>query len=283
MLYRPNPPPPPVSIPALRHRCRNVRCGAKLGHPTDNLRDAFCCSGCATSYFRNRCLVCERAFERKRKAEHQRFCRPKCRKEFQRHPERFLGGWGDVLVSSRATSETPIKGPGFSPTKVGRPFAQVAGPELSPTEFRLATLPLDPEFAARLERAHRTYTESRAKAKRAAERKALIKRRTPPVNILGGYKFPGAPVVDLDPPEWAIPSRWKPVDAGADVPPIPDFLLRVPATSTPTVAAKEPSPCTATAPIRVGVERLVRHRKQSVSTQRRRSAMGGAVRFGEEA
>jgi len=96
---------------------------------------------------------------------------------------------GDVPVSSRATPETSIKGPGFSPTKVGRPFRQVAGPELGPTALRLASLPLDPELAARLERTHRTYAEARAKAKRAAARKALIRRRTPPVNVLGGHRW----------------------------------------------------------------------------------------------
>jgi hypothetical protein len=37
-------------------------------------------------------------------------------------------------------------------------------------------------------------------------------------------------------------------------PPIPEFLDRIPATPTPTVAAKEPLPCTATALINVGVE-----------------------------
>jgi hypothetical protein len=105
----------------------------------------------------------------------------------------------------------------------------------------LAALPLDPELAARLERVHRSYFENRAKAKRAAARKALIKRRSPPVNILGGYKFPNAPVADPSPteaPDWAIPSRWEPTGAGADVPPIPEFLLRATATPTPTVAEK---------------------------------------------
>jgi len=261
VLYRPAPTPPPVPLIGPRHRCRNPRCGAKLKRSTDNRRDAFCCSGCATSYFRNRCLVCERAFERKRKAEHQRFCRPKCRKEFQRHPERFLGGWGDVPVSSRATPETSIKGPGFSPTKVGRPFRQVAGPELGPTALRLASLPLDPELAARLERTHRPYVEARVKARRKAARAALIKRRTPPVNVLGGYQFPRALAVDLSPIEplakWAVASRWKPAGAGIDVPPIPEFLSRVTAAPTPTVAAKGPSPCTTTALINVGVEETV--------------------------
>jgi hypothetical protein len=251
VLYKPATTSPPVPAIGPRHRCRNPRCGAKLKRPTENPRDAFCALGCVTSYFRNRCLVCEQLFRRRRKAEHQRFCRPKCRKEFQRHPERFLGGWGDVLVSSRATSETPIK-PGLkSGSKVGRPFAQVAGPRLDPTGLHLASLPLDPEFAARLERAHRTYADSRAKAKRAAARRALIKRHHPPVNVLGGYQFPNAPAVDLSPidaPEWAVTSRWKPTGAGAGVPPTPEFLNRVSA-APPIAAEEEPPPCPATAPI----------------------------------
>jgi hypothetical protein len=126
--------------------------------------------------------------------------------------------------------------------KADRPFHIVAGPTLSPISLRLATLPLDPELAARLERAHRPHVEARAKAKRTAERKALIKRRTPPVNVLGGYQFPNAPQIDLRPteplPEWATPSRWKPTGAGADVPPIPEFLNRVPA-AIPTRCSKE--------------------------------------------
>jgi hypothetical protein len=121
--------------------------------------------------------------------------------------------------------------------KADRPFRIVAGPELSPTALRLASLPLDPELAARLERAHRDYVEARATARRAAARAALLKRRSPPVNILGGYQFPGALAVDLSPikppAEWAVASRWEPTGDGADVPPIPEFLLRVTAAIPP--------------------------------------------------
>jgi hypothetical protein len=35
-----------------------------------------------------------------------------------------------------------------------------------------------------------------AKASRARSAKALIQRGTPPSNIIGGYKFPGAPTLD---------------------------------------------------------------------------------------
>jgi hypothetical protein len=115
--------------------------------------------------------------------------------------------------------------------KAGRPFHVVAGPNPSPTGLRLASLPLDLEFAARLDRVHAAYLEARAKAKRAAARKTVIKRRHLPVNVLGGYRFPNAPSIDLSPieaPEWASASRWIPTGAGAGMPPIPSFLQRHP-------------------------------------------------------
>jgi hypothetical protein len=115
--------------------------------------------------------------------------------------------------------------------KSGRPFRIVAGPNLSPTSFRLASLPLDPEFAARLDRAHASYFKARAEARRAVAAAAVIKPRDWPIDLLGGYRVPGARRVDLSPigaSEWATPSRWKPGGAGADAPPIPDFLRRHP-------------------------------------------------------
>jgi hypothetical protein len=117
--------------------------------------------------------------------------------------------------------------------KAGRAWRLVAGPVPAEVNFRL---PLHPELVARLERAHAFYYEQREKTRRQAERRALIKRRHPPVNILGGYRFPGAPVIDLTliaTPTWAVSSRWAPTGDGADVPEIPKFLLRF-STATPT-------------------------------------------------
>jgi hypothetical protein len=221
----------PHATPAqslLRHRCRNPRCGGKLETPTDNPRHAFCCHGCFDIFYRARCLVCERPIDRK--TDRRKVCkRSECRHEFQRHPERFsCPRYPASVLGHNASGSAHFTGL-KSGSKSGRPFRLVAGPALTDTGFRLATIPLDLGLAARLDRAHADHIENRKKARRAAARRAQIKRRHPPVNVLGGYQFPNAPEIDLSPvdsPEWAIPSRWKPTGDGADVPDIPEFLRR---------------------------------------------------------
>jgi hypothetical protein len=189
---------PTPTQPQFRHRCRNVRCGANLKAPTDNLHRAFCCVGCFDIFYRARCRVCERPIDRK--TERRLVCkRSQCRHEFQRHPERFSGPRYLASVLGHNASRNPIK-PGLKiGTKAGRAFRIVAGPELAGASFRLATIPLDPEIATRLDRKHADYFEQRRKAKRRAARLAQIKRRHPPVNILDGYRFPNAPEIDLSP------------------------------------------------------------------------------------
>src|SRR5262249_58894239 len=97
------------------------------------------------------------------------------------------------------------------------------------------------ELAARVDRAHAGYFENLQKARRRAARVALIKKRHAPVNVLSGYRFPNAPVIDLSPlptSEWATASRWKPSGAGAEVPDIPEFLRRATA-AIPTRRSEE--------------------------------------------
>jgi len=77
--------------------------------------------------------------------------------------------------------------------KTDRPVRLVAGPGLSPSALRLASLPPHPELAARLNRANAAFIELLRK------KKALIKPHHPPVNVLGGYRFPNAPKIDLSP------------------------------------------------------------------------------------
>jgi hypothetical protein len=182
--------------PLTRHHCRNPKCGARLKPPTTNSRDAFCCAGCFSAFYRRHCLVCERPIIRQ--TERQVLCgRVKCKRDFQRHRERFSPTryLASVLVpnASRSAHSTGLKIGALA----GRGFTQIAGPKLSPTALHLASLPLDPELTARLERTHRDYVENRQKAKRRAAKQALIKRKHSPVNVLGGYRFPGAPEIDL--------------------------------------------------------------------------------------
>jgi hypothetical protein len=59
-----------------RHYCRH--CHGKLKIPTANPREAFCVGGCHRSFYRHRCLVCERKMPRN--AEHQKVCyRAECK------------------------------------------------------------------------------------------------------------------------------------------------------------------------------------------------------------
>jgi hypothetical protein len=218
----------PQDHPLERHRCRNVRCGAKLEPAATNPRDAFCCQGCFDSFYRGRCLVCERSFIRQ--SERQQLCkRRRCRDEFYRHKELFLGTRYLPSVLRHNASRNARKSRGILGALGARPFAQIVGPRLSPSSLRLASLPLDSELAARLERTHRPYFEALKKSKQAAARRALIKRGDPPVNVLGGYRFPNAPQICLSPlpaSEWATPSSWTPTATSAVCPEIPDFLTR---------------------------------------------------------
>jgi hypothetical protein len=220
-VLAPNPAPNQSKsvLPKLRHRCRNVHCGSKLQMPTDELRNAFCCRGCFTTYFRNRCLVCERPFKRIR--DDRNTCgRRLCKSELRRHPERFFGKWMPVPGSVQLGGRNPIK-PGLKTgTKGGRPFRKIAGPDLSPMAFRFATLPFEPLAATT--RAYAELLESLRKAKQRAQRNALLRRQHSPVNVLGGYAFPDAPIIDLS--QIGEPLRELVAESvGLD---IPEFLRR---------------------------------------------------------
>jgi hypothetical protein len=89
----------------LRHYCRNPRCRSKLTTPVVNEREAFCCRGCHTQFYRTRCLACENVMERK--TEHQLVCgKRKCRNAL-----RDGSAFGRYHGASRVVSppETSIK------------------------------------------------------------------------------------------------------------------------------------------------------------------------------
>jgi hypothetical protein len=205
---------------AYRHYCRNPKCRSKLPEPTSISRNAFCTRGCYVGFYRTRCVVCEEKFERTN--EREKVCgRRKCQAAFRRDRPHFLGfrygGASDVVEASRSAHFTGLK----RPLIPGRPWRIIAGPELSLRSFQAATIPLDSATASRIDRVNRGYWAESAKT-------ALIQPHHPPINVLGGYRFPDAPQIDLRLAEPKEPAKALST-LTARIPDdltIPDFLRR---------------------------------------------------------
>jgi hypothetical protein len=199
-----------VTIDVLRHYCRNPRCRSKLSDPVENTREAFCCKGCYRQFYRVRCLMCERTMDRK--TGNQRLCsRRKCKNAF-----RTSGGFGRYFEGKRGVgrkdvildARNPIK-PGISlPLETGIRY-RLWGPKLTDEQLHLATLGWKPE--------------------RRRPGKSI------PVNLIGGYRFPGAPAIklraiELEPevpaPELTVIPSVPLVPDDADPFAIPAFLVR---------------------------------------------------------
>jgi hypothetical protein len=99
--------------------------------------------------------------------------------------------------------------------------------------MRLATLPIDTGTASRVDRNNRDFCcEGNAAA--------LIQRHHAPLNVIGGYKFADAPLIDIGsagPITGNIPSP-PPVPADGDVLAIPDFFRRQLAKPRPASSQK---------------------------------------------
>lgn len=149
----------------LRHHCR--RCRLKLAEPVENPRSAFCCQGCYRQHYEKRCLVCDKPKLGRRQVHSL------CRAEFRALlTHKRLGRYhpsGRVQVASAAPIKIGVSGH----DKRGRGWRQIAGAPISPDELHWATLG----------------------AQRLVQPTALIKRTGPPINLIGGYKFPGAPMI----------------------------------------------------------------------------------------
>jgi hypothetical protein len=117
--------------------------------------------------------------------------------------------------------KSPIKSRSFCGLGTDRPWRIVAGPQPTPSAFHCAAIPPHPELISRLAKLHRQYYRDIA----------LISPTDPPINILGGYKFPNAAPVDLDrlaSTRIAAPSTLLiPADLS-----IPECLRRVPGTKS---------------------------------------------------
>jgi hypothetical protein len=218
----------------LRHYCRNPRCRSKLPEPTSTTRDAFCARGCYLGFYRTRCAVCEKSFERKN--EREKLCgRRKCRAAFKRDRAHYLGSrYGiapDVVEPSRSVHFTGVK------TRLipDRAWRIIAGPAVPEINLRI---PLDSATADRTARTNRGYW--------AGGTKAALQPHHPPINVVGGYKFPDAPEIDLNPTspapviEPSAPAPIASADRDLSIPAdlsIPNFMRRtLPAESGETAS-----------------------------------------------
>jgi hypothetical protein len=193
--------------------CRHRKCRTKLKAPVSNPREAFCARGCHTSFYLKRCLVCEGPLQRRNKT--QRVCRKaRCRSAW-----RARAGFGryspskPVSLASKTLDFIESK----PPLKPDRAWRQIAGPKLSRSQLHCGLVGAK-EAVAEANRKNRAYW-------REHSAKALIQRHHPPVNVLGGYKFPNAPDVKLreeKKPRLSLTAFPTP-DANLD---IPDFLKR---------------------------------------------------------
>jgi hypothetical protein len=237
LLYRPL--SAPLQIP-LRHRCRNPRCRGKLETPAENERDAFCCSSC---YAVSRALVRLRGADR---AENRQSTPVRAEEMSERISTGSNTIWGGRYRGTGPRHSGPKSSAKSKPKtgiKVGRAWRIVAGPDLPAVNLQV---PLEPELADRLKRFH-------ADLSRATGRPALFQRRTPPANVIGGYRFPGAPAVGLSPTEPATNAalavgaerliRSVPTDLS-----IPDFLKRTVSAASRPAAEVRPTPCLEPAP-----------------------------------
>jgi hypothetical protein len=201
--------------------CRNPRCRSKLPAPVANLRDAFCARGCCLGFFRTRCLICEAPIEQPKKG-----VRKHCEKAQCFHAFRYgthLGRYAEPKYV-KAKSETPDSiGLKLAPkpdracldTKAPS-WRRIAGPELPEIKLRI---PLDGAFADRHARSNNAHWK----------RAALIGPNDPPVNVLGGYRFPGAPEIELSTSVSQSTSTSRSTSTSISIPSdlsIPRFLLR---------------------------------------------------------
>jgi hypothetical protein len=198
----------------LRHFCRNTKCRSKLKRPVSNKREAFCARGCHTAFYRKRCLVCEGPLQRRN--ETQRVCRKsQCRKAW-----RARAGFGRYCPSNSVSlaSKTPNFIGSKSALKSNRAWRQIAGPKLSRSQLQWALVGAQEVAAENHQKNRAGWPKHNAQA--------LLQPHHPPINIVGGYKFPNAPDVKLreeKEPGFALTASSTAPDDNLD---IPDFLKR---------------------------------------------------------
>jgi hypothetical protein len=155
-----------------RHRCRNPRCREKLRTPVENPRDAFCCRRCDEAYYRTHCRVCERPIIG-RNSRRELCGRRQCRNQFRSARSQFFSVWYPTATGASKPGKSSTTSTLKSGTFSGR--ASAIGADSDREVLRQNAID------------NRKFWNAAA----------LIGSNDPPVNILGGYKFPNAPDIDL--------------------------------------------------------------------------------------
>ena len=154
--------------------CRHRKCRTKLKKPVSNRREAFCARGCHTSFYLNRCLSCEGPIQRRNKTQRV------CQKSQCRNAWRARAGFG-----RSSSSKTPISiGSKWAPRQ-DRAWDQIAGPKLTASQLYCGLVGAV-QAVAETDQKNRPHW-------RRHNAKAPLQPHDPPVNILGGYRFPDAP------------------------------------------------------------------------------------------
>jgi hypothetical protein len=160
-----------------------------------------------------RCLSCEGPIQRRNKT--QRVCqKSQCRKAW-----RARAGFGRYCPSNSVSSasKTPNSIGSKCAPRQDRAWRQVAGPKLTASQLHCG-------LVGAVQAVAETDQKNRPHWRRHTA-KALLQPHDPPVNIPGGYRFPGAPNVKLREeknPRSSLTAVSKP-DANLD---IPDSLKR---------------------------------------------------------
>jgi hypothetical protein len=218
---------------AMMALCRNPQCRTKLATPTPNKHHAFCGEGCHEGFYDKRCRVCESTLPRQERAGRKLCRKSDCKPEYYRNRSiyDFVGSDTGLKLLAKETPNPRALNSVFRGHPVGqkRP-AVVAGPKLSEFALQAAGLQLDPHYAEHLRREN---VEPLRRHLVELAKKATFQRKTAPLNVIGGYRFPNAPAVDLSP----LPDRddqikrsdWKPCSPSSPIAEgltIPEFLRR---------------------------------------------------------
>jgi hypothetical protein len=207
------------SAEEVRHYCRNPRCGSKLPAPVSNSREAFCTRGCYNSFYLSRCLICEGRIEQPKRGKRLICKKVKCRSALRSNS--CLGRHHTSSAAKLISKEADFVGV-KEPLKPDRACRIVAGPELTASQLHCAVI----GATEAVEAINRTNARHWREYNAAAEASCSIKRPDPPVNVVGGYKFPGAPVIDLAPITRSSPPPANDTAVHDDSLDIPEFLRR---------------------------------------------------------